>query len=102
MTRNPVNRIQHIFIIDAKSSQLINHFSPLAFMPVFISHLGMKSNSMLGTVLQKFNFFLNVNCEFNVSRNHQSQHPMVALLKVFLTHDKTLVYLQGQIRPTRC
>ena len=57
---------------------------------------------MRGTVLQKLNFFLNVNCEFNVSRNHQLQQPMVALLKVILAHDKTLVYLQGQIRPTRC
>jgi|GEM_PF-1867325 hypothetical protein len=56
----------------------------------------------MGIVLISHDFFLNADCEFNVRRNTSHIQPLVGHLKVFLSHDKTLVHLQGQVRPPRC
>jgi hypothetical protein len=42
MPRNPVDRLQNFFIHDSESPQLINHLPSLAFVPVFVFHLGLK------------------------------------------------------------
>lgn len=56
----------------------------------------------MGILLISQDFFLKANCEFNVRRNTDCFQPKVGHLKVFLSHDKTLVHLQGQVRPPRC